>query len=213
MGLTMKSATIWDVEFLTDEGAPQRFWCGPDDPDPVLVQIGAVRLALAEDFPILDRIEQVVIPRDRQGAEWPLSELFTRLTGLNRSRLAKDGIELGPALLALDRFAAGDTIWAWGNDEIFAVAISCYLAGIKPPIPATQFGNATRLLVKAGVAKDEVHSLRSNTLCAHFGISDDGAQAHDALGDALSVAHVLQHLLRMGQLKPEDFNCDRRAWA
>ncbi|WP_322867670.1 exonuclease [Aquicoccus sp. G2-2] len=205
----MRSAVVWDVEFLTDAGAPQRFWCGPDDPDPVLVQIGAVKLGLEADFPIGDRFEQVVIPRDRAGAPWPLSDLFTRLTGLNDDRIAKDGVELGPALAAFSEFAAGDTIWAWGNDEIFAVAISCYLAGIAPPIPATQFGNATRLLVKAGVATDDVQSLRSNTLCAHFGISDEGAQAHDALGDAQSVAFTLQHFLRNGRLQAGDFAFDR----
>ncbi len=205
----MKTAIVWDVEFLTDAGAPQRFWCGPNDPDPVLVQIGAVRLGLEGDFPILDRFEQVVIPRDRAGDVWDLSELFVRLTGLSQDRVAREGVELGTALGALAEFAAGDTIWAWGNDEIFGVGISCYLAGIPAPIPATQFGNAVRLLVKAGVPVDEVQTLRSNTLCAHFGISDEGAQAHDALGDALSVALTLQHFLRQGRLRAEDFASDR----
>ncbi len=205
----MKTAIVWDVEFLTDAGAPQRFWCGPNDPDPVLVQIGAVRLGLEGDFPILDRFEQVVIPRDRAGDVWDLSELFVRLTGLSQDRVAREGVELGTALGALAEFAAGDTIWAWGNDEIFGVGISCYLAGIPAPIPATQFGNAVRLLVRAEVPVDEVQTLRSNTLCAHFGISDEGAQAHDALGDALSVALTLQHFLRQGRLRAEDFASDR----
>ena len=207
----MKTAIVWDVEFLTDAGSPQRFWCGPNDPDPVLVQIGAVRLGLEGDFPILDRFEQVVIPRDRAGDVWNLSELFVRLTGISQVRIANEGVELGEALDALKDFAAGDMIWAWGNDEIFAVGISCYLASIPAPIPATQFGNAVRLLVKAGVPVDEVQSLRSNTLCAHFGISDDGAQAHDALGDALSVTFAVQHFLNQGRLHAEDFASDRRA--
>ena len=206
----MKTAIIWDVEFLTDAGSPQRFWCGPNDPDPVLVQIGAVRLGLDRGFPILDRFEQVVIPRDRTGAPWELSELFVRLTGLSQDRIANEGVELGEALGAMKDFAAGDMIWAWGNDEIFAFGISCYLAGIPAPNPATQFGNAVRLLVKAGVPVDEVESLRSNTLCAHFGISDDNAKAHDALGDALSVTFVLQHFLKQGRLHAGDFASDRR---
>lgn len=209
----MKTAIVWDVEFLTDAGAPQRFWCGPDDPDPVLVQIGAVRLGLEDDFPILDRFERVVIPRDRAGAVWPLSPLFTRLTGIGDARVAAEGVELEPALGALADFAGQDTIWAWGNDEIFAVGISCYLAGVAPPIPATRFGNATRLLVRAGVPAEEVVTLRSNTMCGHFGVDDAGAQAHDALGDAQSVALVLQHFLRRGRLHPDDFRHDRPATA
>jgi len=205
----MKSALVWDVEFLTDAGAPQRFWCGPDDPDPVLVQIGAVRLGLEGDFPFLGTFQSIVVPRDRAGAVWPLSPLFTRLTAIDDARVAAEGVELEPALKALAEFAGGDMIWAWGNDEIFAVGISCYLAGVAPPLPATQFGNATRLLVKAGVPQEEVITLRSNTLCAHFGVEDAGAQAHDALGDAQSVAYVLQHFLRAGKLNPEDFAHDR----
>ena len=209
----MRSAVIWDVEFLTDAGAPQRFWCGPRDPDPVLVQIGAVRLGVEGDFALGETFERVVVPRDRAGAVWPLSPLFTRLTGIDDARVANEGVELEPALTALAGFAGDDTIWAWGNDEIFAVGISCYLAGVVPPLAATRFGNATRLLVKAGVPEDEVVTLRSNTLCAHFGVDDGGAQAHDALGDAKSVAYVLQHFLRRGALSADDFARDRRAAA
>ena len=209
----MRSAVIWDVEFLTDAGAPQRFWCGPRDPDPVLVQIGAVRLGLEGDFALGETFESVVVPRDRAGAVWPLSPLFTRLTGIDDARVANEGVELEPALTTLTGFAGDDTIWAWGNDEIFAVGISCYLAGVVPPLAATRFGNATRLLVKSGVPEDEVVTLRSNTLCAHFGIDDGGAQAHDALGDAQSVAYVLQHFLRRGALSADDFARDRRAAA
>lgn len=209
----MRSAVIWDVEFLTDAGAPQRFWCGPRDPDPVLVQIGAVRLGLEGDFALGETFGRVVVPRDRAGAVWPLSPLFTRLTGIDDARVANEGAELEPALTALAGFAGTDTIWAWGNDEIFAVGISCYLAGVVPPLAATRFGNATRLLVKSGVPEDEVVTLRSNTLCAHFGIDDGGAQAHDALGDAQSVAFVLQHFLRRGALSADDFARDRRAAA
>lgn len=175
----------------------------------MLVQIGAVRLGLDGDFPLLGTFEQLVIPRTRTGGRWPLSPLFTRLTGITRDRLDADGCELANALDRLADFSGDDMIWAWGNDEIFALGISCYLAGIAPPIPATRFGNATRLLVKAEVPPETVVTLRSNTLCAHFGVDDRGAQAHDALGDARSVALVLQHFLRTGTLKADDFAADR----
>nr|WP_275078093.1 hypothetical protein [Pseudovibrio sp. W64] len=40
----MKTAVVFDCEFLTSEGAQRRFWCAPFDPDPVIAQIGAVKL-------------------------------------------------------------------------------------------------------------------------------------------------------------------------
>ena len=46
----METAIIFDCEFLVIEGAPQNFWCGPFDPDPVIAQIGAAKLDLQGDF-------------------------------------------------------------------------------------------------------------------------------------------------------------------
>ncbi len=198
-------AIIWDCEFLTDVGAPQRFWCGPEDPDPVLVQLGAVRLDLTGDFDIRDRFEALVIPLDRHGARIPLSPLFTRLTGVTEARLAGEGQPLGAALAAIDHFAGGAPFWSWGKDELNAVAISCYVAGIAAPIPAPRFGNAPVLLQRAGVPVEEIHQMRSNTMAADFGLPDDDLQGHDAGDDAIAVARVLQHLLRTGRLSAQDF--------
>ena len=80
------------------------------------------------------------------------------------------------------------------------------LTGLAPEI-------ITPLMVKAGVPEEAVVTLRSNTLCAHFGLDDSGAQAHDALGDAQSVAYVLQYFLRSGALSAEDFARDRSSAA
>ncbi|MBV7377420.1 exonuclease [Maritimibacter sp. DP4N28-5] len=201
----MRETVIWDVEFLTDIGAPQRFWCGPNDPDPVLVQIGAVKLGLEEDCPIGATFERIVTPRGRDGNVLAPSALFTKLTGIDKARIAAEGVGLAPALEALGDFANGARIWAWGNDEHFAVAISCYVAGIDPPLPVTAFGNATQLFQRAGLPVDDIHQLRSDKLAAHFGLPDDDLAAHDALGDALSTARALQHLLRRGHLAPNDF--------
>ncbi|MCB1355492.1 MAG: exonuclease [Maritimibacter sp.] len=209
----MTHAVIWDVEFLTDADAPQRFWCGPTDPDPVLVQIGAVELRLTGACDLGARFSQIVIPRTRDGDRWPLPDLFTRLTGITEDRVTGEGVELAEALADFDRFTAGVPVWAWGNDELFAVAISCYLAGLAPPLAATRFGNATRLLARAGEPIEAIHGLRSDRLAAHFGLATEALRAHDALGDALSTALALQHLLRSGRLAAADFAHDRRAGA
>ncbi len=122
------------------------------------------------------------------------------------ARIEREGVELGPALSDFSDYVGRDPIWAWGNDDIFAVAISCYFAGLAPPLPATRFGNATRLLLKAGEPLETVHGLRSDRLATHFGQPDAGEQAHDAHSDARSTARALQYLLRVGRLTAEDFH-------
>lgn len=198
------TAVVFDCEFLTAEGAPRRFWCGPRDPDPVIAQIGAVRLGLDGGFPVLGTLKVHVRPVDRNGRDCDLDPLFVRLTGITPERIREEGRPLGEALTELDRFSAGADLWSWGKDEFNMVAISCYVAGIAPVIPATRFGNAARLLVAAGLPEEEIHGLRSNTLAAHFGL-DLGLTAHDGLDDALSVAHALRHLLIEGRLSADRF--------
>ena len=56
----MDHAIVFDCEFLTAEGAPQRFWCGPYNPDPVIVQIGLVRLGLSAGFPVADTLRHML---------------------------------------------------------------------------------------------------------------------------------------------------------
>jgi hypothetical protein len=65
METRMDTAIIFDCEFLVVEGAPQNFWCGPFDPDPMIAQIGAAKLGLGDDFPILDTMRLLVKPVDR----------------------------------------------------------------------------------------------------------------------------------------------------
>ncbi|MDW4496758.1 exonuclease [Sulfitobacter sp. D35] len=199
----MDSAIFYDCEFLTAPGAPQRFWCGPCDPDPVIAQIGAVRLGLSKDFPILEAARWHVLPRGRDGARLPLDPLFVRLTGITEAVLDAEGLPLAEALGQLDTFAGGAPFWSWGKDEFNMLAISCYVAGITPPIPATRFGNAARLLLAAGVPHDEIVQLRSDRLADHFDIAHTPLRGHDALDDAKSVAFTLQHLLRDGRLRSD----------
>ncbi len=210
-------AVIFDCEFLTVPAAPQRFWCGPRDPDPVIAQIGAVKLALDETAEIGVRFERVVQPPLRGGGEAPLPAFFSKLTGVTEARMRAEGVPLPQALSDLADFAGSAPLWSWGKDEFHMLAISCYVAGVAPPLPVTRFGNAARVMLHAGVPEEVIVTLRSNTLLQHFGLAaGDGATsdpsgpgngtpatgAHDALGDALSVALTLQHLIRDKQLDP-----------
>lgn len=202
-GDRVSEAILFDCEFLSADGAPRRFWCGPNDPDPTVVQIGAVRLGLTASFPVIDVFKAVIRPTDRLGAAVSPDPAFTALTGLSNADLA-GGQELAVALQDFAAFCGQARIWSWGKDELNLMAITPYIAGIAATVPAQQFGNACTLLIKAGVPLDVVQNLRSHTLCAHFGLTPPAGHAHDAVHDAMSLAVVMQHLLISARLLAAD---------
>lgn len=201
----MNTAIIFDCEFLCLEGSQRRFWCAAHDPDPVIAQIGAVKLGLEGDAPILDRFSAYVRPIDRFGNRYSLDPFFTTLTGITEEDIDTKGVGLSVALSAVDRFSDGARFWSWGKDELNMVAISCYVAGVAPSIPAARFDNAVKLLLAAGMPIEDLARTPSNKLADYYGVQHPPLRGHDAVDDALSVAYTLQHLLRTGQLRREAF--------
>ncbi|MBN8291356.1 exonuclease [Rhodobacter sp. NTK016B] len=196
----MTHAVFYDCEFLTAPGAPMRFWNGPKDPDPLIAQIGAVKLSLDDPYDVLDTFCIHVLPIGRDGGRVALDPLFTRLTGIDEAALDRDGIELGAALARLESFSEGAALWSWGKDELNMMGVSCWIAGIVPPLSPTRFRNACDLTLAAGTPLDEVQKLRSNTISEYYGVTHPPLQAHDARDDALCVAYTMQALLRDGRL-------------
>ena len=121
----MNTAIIFDTEFLCTKGYQSRFWCGADDPDPVIAQIGAVKLNLKGDFPLLDTFRAFVLPADRHGSRYALDPFFTELTRITDENIRTQAISLEGALAAADEFSEGARFWSWGKDELNMVAISC----------------------------------------------------------------------------------------
>ncbi|MEM9716853.1 MAG: exonuclease [Pseudomonadota bacterium] len=191
---------IFDCEFLTAEGSPSRFWCGPKDPDPIVVQIGIVKLSLELGFDIEDRLQLFIEPIGRNGQRVALDPFFTRLTGITEEMLDAEGQSLDGAFVAVKDFIGSEKLWSWGKDELNLVAISCYIQGISPALPAHRFGNACDLFLKAGMPYDDLKKTRSNMLADYYGIERPELKGHDALDDALSVSYALQHVLREGLL-------------
>jgi inhibitor of KinA sporulation pathway (predicted exonuclease) len=202
----VKTAIIFDCEFLCIKGSQSRFWCAAIDPDPVIAQIGAVKIGLEDDFPILDTFKAYVEPRDRHGARYAIDSYFTDLTGITEEQINQDGKPLETALADLDRFSDGARFWSWGKDELNMLAISCYVEGIQPPIPAPRFDNAVKLLLAAGMPVEDLARTPSNKLANYYGIERLELHGHDALDDARSVAYTLQHLLQNGKLLPSAFS-------
>lgn len=199
----MKMAIVFDCEFLCVQGSQSRFWCAAHDPDPVIAQIGAVKLGLESGFPLLDTFKAYVQPIDRFGNNYAIDPFFTELTGITEEKMQAEGVALQEALARMDRFSEGAPFWSWGKDELNMVAISCYVAGIEPPIPAQRFDNAVKLMITAGMPMEDIARTPSNKLADYYGIERPPLEGHDALDDALSVAYALQHLLETERL-PED---------
>ncbi|NLR99523.1 exonuclease domain-containing protein [Rhizobium sp. P38BS-XIX] len=202
----MKTAIIFDCEFLCLEGSQRRFWCAAHDPDPVIAEIGAVKLRLEGDFAILDTYKAYVRPIDRFGNRYALDPFFTDLTGITEETIETKGVSLQDALAGVDGFSDGARFWSWGKDELNMVAISCYIAGIQPPIPAHRFDNAVKLLLAAGMPIEDLAKTPSNKLADYYGVDHPPLQGHDALDDALSLSYALQHLMKAGKLRPETFD-------
>lgn len=202
----MKTAIVFDCEFLCLEGSQRRFWCGAHDPDPVIAQIGAVKLGLEADFPLLDTHKSYVRPIDRFGKRYAIDPYFTQLTGITAETIEAEGVDLQAALAGVDRFSDGARFWSWGKDELNMVAISCYVSGVHPPIPARRFDNAVGLFIGAGMPIEDLARTPSNGLADYYGVEHPPLRGHDALDDALSVSYALQHLMRTGLLPPEAFD-------
>lgn len=202
----MTSAIIFDCEYLVSDGAQSRHWCGPYDPDPVVVQIGAVRLDLAGPHDLQGEFEAIIRPRDRHGRPSDIPGTFVDLTGISPERVNREGRPLAEVLADLVAFVGRARLWSWGKDEFNLMAISCYVEGIVPPLPSTRFENACKLLLRAGMPYDDIRKTRSGDLAGYFGLSETAPQRHDGLADARSVARALQHLLRIGRLSAGDFD-------
>ncbi|MGI2036441.1 3'-5' exonuclease [Rhizobium panacihumi] len=202
----MKTAIVFDCEFLCLEGSQRRFWCAAHDPDPVIAQIGAVKLGLEGDFPLLGTYKAYVRPIDRFGNRYAIDPFFTKLTGITEENIEAEGVSLQDALAGVDSFSEGVRFWSWGKDELNMVAISCYVAGVHPPIPAHRFDNAVKLLLAAGMPIEDLAKTPSNKLADYYGLEHPPLQGHDALDDALSISYTLQHLMKDGKLQPDVFD-------
>ncbi|MDI5929762.1 3'-5' exonuclease [Rhizobium leguminosarum] len=201
----MKTAIIFDCEFLCTEGSQRRFWCGAHDPDPIIAQIGAVKLGLESEFAILESYKAYVRPIDRFGNRYELDPYFTDLTGITDEVIETEGATLQDALSRIDNFSGGARFWSWGKDELNMMAISCYIAGVEAPIPAHRFDNAVKLLLAAGMPIEDLAKTPSNKLADYYNVEHPPLRGHNALDDALSLSYTLQYLLKAERLRPEVF--------
>jgi len=72
----------------------------------VIAEIGAVKLGLEGDFPILGTYKAYVRPIGRFGNQYALDPFFTTLTGITEENIKTEGVTLQDALAGLDAVPA-----------------------------------------------------------------------------------------------------------
>ncbi|WP_294225477.1 hypothetical protein [uncultured Shimia sp.] len=200
----MPKIVIFDTEYLSCDGAMYRVWSAANDPDPILVQIGAVLVDLDGPARVVDTLNVIVTPQDRHGRVCQLDPYFVQLTGLTDQQLETEGVPLRDALEMLDSFSQGSDFWSWGKDELFALGISCFVQGLSPSIPARRFSNLKSVMHSA-ISERDIANINSSELSQFFGLNGPNLRAHDALGDATSLSAALIHLLETNKIDRELF--------
>ena len=185
-----------------------RLWSGHGDPDPIVVQIGAVLLDLDDNASIIDQTKIYIKPADRNGVPCKLDPYFVRLTGITSDVLAREAVDLGMALKQFSTFSRGAGFWSWGKDELFALGISCFVRGITPPIDAARFGNLRSVLRRAGMSDADIKATNSGELAEFYGVGCASLTKHDAVDDTFSLARALRHLMKEGQLSASGFETE-----
>ena len=199
----MEHFIIFDCEWLTDEGAWERSNCGPNDPDPQIVQIGAIKVALDKELSILQKLNLYIFPRKRNGEYWDIPVFFSEFTGITKDVIEKNGKELIHAINAFSDFSKDCcSLWSWGKDEL-CIAKSCYLTGINFPISAGSFGNISKVFLKAGMPLADVLKTNSGKLSRYFGVPLKNHREHDALCDVLSIHGALKFLYQSGKMETD----------
>ena len=205
----MQYAVIYDCECLTSDGAWTRMWCGPLDPDPILVQIGAVKVALTDGLPVVGEFQRLTLPINRWGILEKLDPVFIDLTHITQERLDSEGVATEIALQDFQDFVGDAMIWSWGKDDIYMLGQTCYIQGIPMPFPPSRFDNISKvLLAEAGVPLEDILKTNSGRLANLFGctVSTEGMGStvteHDAIYDARSIVTALQYLVSQGRLNP-----------
>jgi len=191
---------LFDCEWLTDEGAWQRSNCGLFDPDPQIVQIGALKLDLDNDLKIIKTFDQLVQPVARDGTPHKIPKFFSDFTGISQQDINMRGKDLKTVIQDFVLFSEGCTaFWSWGKDEL-SLAKSCYLSKISFPINAEHFGNLSKIFWKSGMSLTDIYTTNSGRLAQHFGLTLENHTEHNALCDVTSIHAALSHLLEIGKL-------------
>ena len=175
---------VYDTEWTSWPGFRDSGWDQPGRWREI-IQIGAVVLDTDAGLTEIDAFRCVVKP-----ARNPvLSDYIIDLTGITQAALDADGIPFASALETFVDFIPDGVraLACFGSDGV-VLRENCALSGVDPPAAlATREINVGRELHDLGIIEA---GWESSELPARLGLAS-GQPAHDALGDARSIALVL----------------------
>jgi inhibitor of KinA sporulation pathway (predicted exonuclease) len=187
------TVVVFDLEWTTWEDFWKHGWSLPGK-YPEIVQIGAVKLKVADGFREIAEFQALVRP-DRNPI---LSDYFIDLTGISQARVDGKGISFPMALEAFTHFIGDNSTdtASWGDDAEIILR-NCDLYGF--PIPQILARNIDLRPSMREIIGNKAKFAFSSDLPAILELPSEGA-AHDALADARSIAAALRHLRQKGRL-------------
>ncbi len=189
----MHTFTILDAEWWTDEGAFERHWNSLADQEPVLTQIGAIKVGAEKGFPIVAEFNVYIIPRDETGKRLPLTPYARDLTGITEELLNEQGIETAQAMQELQAFKGTDTLYSWGHDYR-TFLITLFVQGLTNPFTKKDFCDIRPIFEAAGVEAADLERLNSGKIAEFLGARLKGHREHDGLHDCRSILAGLRVL-------------------
>jgi inhibitor of KinA sporulation pathway (predicted exonuclease) len=183
---------VYDLEYTAWEGSLARRWGGEGEYRE-LVQIGAVKLEMADGFPEIASFERLCRP----GFNPELSDYFTGLTGISNADLARAGNAFEAVIAAFAGFVGDSPVVAANGDDARCLVENCGWRGVPMPIDESRTLNL-RPLFMAHLDLPREKTVSSD-LPGLFGLAMEGA-AHTGLADARAIALALREVRRAGGL-------------
>lgn len=185
-------AIVFDVEYTSwsdcnpgHDRQPGRY--------PEIIQIGAVKIDLANECEELDAFDVFVVP----SVNPELSDHIVALTGITQAILDANGKRFAAALDEFRVFVGNDTdaVMSYGFDADI-IRENCDLNGLVSPlfIP-TEYDLRDAFVSKELVPK----SLYGGELASWLNLNVPG-RAHDGLHDARVLAAALKHFRHLGKI-------------
>ncbi|MEK7658960.1 MAG: 3'-5' exonuclease [Patescibacteria group bacterium] len=180
------SIIIFDTEYTTWEGAPEREW-GDLGEHRELVQIGAIKIN-TQTLKEVESFEIFIKPHINP----ILSPFFVKLTGITQKIVDEKGVDFSTAWRHFVNWIGGDSVYSFGDNDIAAIEENCKLFNVPLLVKKKRFINICNLFEKYGIDTDRYHS---STIVKAFG-KKPRSKAHNGLSDARSILDGLA-LLKM----------------
>ena len=181
---------VYDLEYTAWEGSLARRWGGEGEYRE-LVQIGAVKLENAKDYPEIASFERLCLPQFNP----ILSDYFIGLTGITNDDLERAGQPFGQVIADFAELVGDTGIIAANGNDVGCLIENCGWRGVSMSICEGRTVNLRPLFM--AFLDLPVDQTVSSDLPARFGREMEGA-AHTGLADARAIALALREARRDG---------------